>query len=298
MPQSFRSWLSLCSCVTVLALGAAACAVDSAAPTTPLLTQAQADSIAEQVVFDVDDENAGATMTGLAGAGAAASFAGLGMPGLGRCAPTRTPESPADSDNDGVADSVRIDFTGCVFSFFFFETDTVRGTIDVLDPTPLAADRSVERVFTELTRVRVHALGGKSTSETRNGRRRTQRDATTLEHTETDFRTDYVFRNGGTASHVKTWTSRFTADVPGSIHPEQPLPSGAWSIGGTSSWTRGARSYALTVTTDPPLHYDAGCSAVPRFDAGVLVAVVTRGEHMGTVRIEFTACGAYTVTRS
>jgi hypothetical protein len=289
--------LGLLAIAGVLGLGAAACVNDGTAPATPLLSQSQADSIAEQVAFDAEDENAGATMSGVAGAGAAASFAGVGTLGLSRCAPTRSPASPGDADTDGVPDSVRIDFTGCVLSFPL-ETDTVRGTVDVLDPTPVVADHAVERIFTDLARVRVYTISGKFTAETRNGTRRTQRDATTLENTETNFRTDYVFRNGGTATHVKTWMSSFTTDVAGSIQPEQPLPSGSWSIGGTSSWTRGPSSYSLTVTTSPPLHYNASCTAAPRFDSGTLVAVVVRDGRTTTVSIHFTACGQYTVTRS
>jgi hypothetical protein len=298
MPPSLRPSLSTLTIAAALALSAAAaCVKDGTAPTTPLLSQSQADSIAEQLAFDAEDENAGATMTGVAGAGAAASFAGLGPLGLLRCAPTRTPASPSDADSDGVPDSVRIDFTGCILSFPL-ETDTVRGTIDVLDPTTAVADHAVERIFTEFTRVRVYTIAGKFTSETRNGTRITRRDATTIENTETNFRTDYVFCNGGTATHVKTWMATFTADVAGSIQPEHPLPSGSWSIGGTSSWTRGSNTYSLTVTTSPSLHYNATCTVAPRFDSGTLTAVVVRGGRTSNVSIQFTACGVYTVTRS
>ena len=296
MRPSPRASLNTLSIAAVLAL-AVACDNQGTAPATPLLSQSQADSLAEQVTVDADDENAGATMNGIAGVGAAASFAGLGPLGLARCAPARTPVSPGDADSDGVPDSVRIDFTGCVLAFPL-ETDTVRGTIDVLDPTRLVADHSVERIFNNLARVRVYTISGKLTAETRNGTRLTHRDATTLQNTETNFRTDYVFRNGGGATHVKTWMSTFTADVAGSIQGDQPLPSGSWNIGGTSSWTRGANTYALTVTTTTPLHYNASCTALPRFDSGTLNAVVVRGGRTTTVRIQFTACGERTVTRS
>lgn len=296
MRPSPRASLGTLSITAVLAL-AVACDNQGTAPATPLLSQSQADSMAEQVTFDAEDENSGATMTGVAGSGAAASFAGLGPAGLLRCAPTRTPAAPGDADADGVPDSVRIDFTGCLLSFPL-ETDTVRGTVDVLDPTKAVADHAVERIFNNLTRVRVYTVSGKFTSETRNGTRTTQRDATTLQNSETNFRTNYVFRNGGTATHVKTWMTTFTADVPGSIQPDQPLPSGSRSISGTSSWTRGPNTYLLTVTTSPPLHHNASCTVAPRFDAGTLVTVVVRGTRTTTVRIQFTACGMYTVTRS
>ncbi len=78
----------------------------------------------------------------------------------------------------------------------------------------------------------------------------------------------------------------------------KPLPSGTWNIGGTSSWTRGAATYSLTVTTSPALHYNASCTAAPRFDAGTVVIVVMRGGRSATVTIEFTACGEFTTTRS
>ena len=291
-----RPFTGILGVAAALALGAAACSTDNIAPSSLVLSQAQADSLAEQVVFDAEDEVAGATITTGSGAGAAASLAGPGSGGLSHCTPTRTPASPGDADGDGVPDSVHVDFTGCVLSFPL-ETDTVRGTIDVLDPTKLVPDHSVVRIFTNLARVRVYLISGKLTSETRNGTRRTSRDATTLAHTETNFRTDYVFRNGGTATHVKTWTSQFTADVAGSIQPDQPLPSGTWTIAGTSSWTRGANSYALTAATNPPLHYSASCTDAPRFDAGTLTLAVARNAHAATVTIQFTACGQYTVTR-
>jgi hypothetical protein len=278
----------------VLALVAAGCNTDGTAPASLTLSQAQADSIAEQVAFDAEDEVTGATMSGNGSVDAAASLAAPGVRSL--CHPTRTPPSPTDNDGDGVPDSVHVDFTGCVLSFPL-ETDTIRGTIDVLDPTTLVADHAVERIFTDLARVRLHLIAGKLTSETRNGTRRTSRDSTSLSNTETNFRTDYVYRSGGTATHVKTWTSTFTADVAGAIQPDQPLPSGTWTIAGTSSWTRGANTYSLTATTNPPLHYNAACTEAPRFDAGTLILAVTRNARSTTVTIQFTACLQYTVTR-
>src|SRR6266550_2243284 len=296
MWQVRPSTICALSAAALLALGA--CTGDGTAPRALVLSQAQADSLGEQLTLDAEDEIAGAAASG------AASFSAVAAPVLSpsssatvQCTPTRTPASPADADGDGVPDSVRLDFAGCVFSWPL-ETDSVRGTIDVLDPTKTVADHAVERIFTNLAHVRVFTLSGKWTSETRNGTRMTSRDATTLQNSETNFRTDYVFRDGSTATHVKTWSSTFTADVPGSIQHDEALPSGDWSINGTSSWTRGTRSYALTVTTNPPLHYNASCTAFPRFDSGTLTAAVTRGGQTIHVVVTFTACGQYAVTRS
>jgi hypothetical protein len=202
-----------------------------------------------------------------------------------------------DADADGVPDSVRLSFNSCVLTFLL-ETDTLKGVIDIIDPTRTAADRAVQRIFRNVAVVRVYTISGKSTSETRNGTRTMSRDATTLQHSETNFRTDYVFRDGGTATHVRTWTATFAADVAGSIVADQTLPSGTWNISGTSSWTRGTNTYSLTVTTNPALHFNATCTVAPRFDTGTLTAVVTKGGQTQTVRVQFTACGQVTVTRS
>jgi hypothetical protein len=282
------------------ALGVTACKNDmSTTPTTPLLSQAQADSMAKTVVADVAGEITTATLDG-AGSGATAT-ASASAPGASaaatQCIPAKSPSPVVDSDNDGVPDSVRFDYAGCVISRPL-SLDSLSGTIDVIDPTKLVTDHSVERVFTDFKRVTVDLISGGKWSVTDNGVRQSSHDSTMLRSSETNFRTDYVFANGSTAEHVRTWESIFTADVAGSIKPNTLLPSGTWSVNGTSSWTRGLHSYSLTVTTNPALHYNASCTAAPRFDAGKITAVVTKGSQTMTVTIEFTACGVFTVTRS
>jgi len=297
MRQVRTPTLGLLAIAGVLGLGAVACSNEGTAPGAALLSQAQADSLSEQLALDAEDEILGATASGDASFSAVAPTPAASPSVTMQCMPTRSPASPTDTDNDGVPDSVRLDFSGCVFSWPL-ETDSIRGTIEVLDPTKALADHAVERVFTNLAHVRVFTISGKKTSETRNGTRMTSRDATTLENSETNFRTDYVFRDGSTATHVKTWTSTFTADAAGTIQHDQALPSGIWNVNGTSSWTRGSRTYSLTVTTNPPLHYNAACTTAPRFDAGTLTAAITRNGQTMHVVIQFTACGQYTVTRS
>jgi hypothetical protein len=297
MRQVRTTTLGLLVIAGVLGLGAVACSNDGTAPGAPLLSQAQADSLSEQLTLDAEDEILGATARGAASFSAVAPTVALSSSVTARCMPTRTPASPTDTHNDGVADSVRLDFAGCVLSWPL-ETDSIRGTIDVLDPTKALADHAVERIFTNLAHVRLFTISGKQTSETRSGTRMTSRDATTLQNSETNFRTDYVFRDGSTATHMKTWTSTFTADVAASIQHDQALPSGSWSVNGTSSWTRGTRTYSLTVTTNPPLHYNATCTTFPRFDAGTLTAAIMRNGQTMHVVIQFTGCGQYTVTRS
>lgn len=285
-----------------LVIGVNACSTDhGTAPATPIVSQAQADSLAKTVVSDVVSEMGTATMDGAAAAPVAAgplfATAPMATSTASQCIPAKSPASPLDSDHDGVPDSVRFDYAGCVLSYPL-AIDSLSGTIDLIDPTRLTADHAVERVFTDFRRANVNLVSGKETAATDNGVRTASHDMTTLRTSETNFRTDYVYGNGATAEHIRTWTTLFTADVAGSIQPSALLPTGTWTVTGTSAWTRGHSSYSLTVTTNPPLHYNASCTTAPRFDAGTITVVVTQGTHTMTVSIQFTACGKYSVTRS
>ena len=295
-----QSLLTFAGATAALVLVTACNNESGTAPTTPLMSQAQAESLATTVVADIAGEIGTATMDGAGGLAATAPFdasAPAGSATATQCIPTETPSPVVNSDNDGVPDSVRFDYTGCVISRPL-SIDSISGTIDLIDPTKLVTDHAVERVFTDFRRATVNLVSGKKSSVTDNGTRMASHDGTTLQSSETNFRTDYVYGNGSTAEHVRTWESIFTADVAGSIVRDALLPSGTWSVNGTSSWTRGQRSYSLTVTTNPALHYNASCTAAPRFDAGKITAVVVRNSQTVTVTIEFTACGVYTVTRS
>ncbi|HLZ46361.1 MAG TPA: hypothetical protein VKQ05_11850 [Gemmatimonadales bacterium] len=295
--RTVHRFLALAGAAVVM-VGVAACNNDNMSSSTPILTQANAESLATNVVADVAGEIETATLDGAAGA--TASFS-ASVPGASaaatQCIPTKSPSPIVDTDKDGVPDSIRIDYTGCVLSYPL-STDTISGTIDVIDPTSAVADHAVKRVFTDFRRAVVDLLSGEHWSETQNGVRTASRDTTVLHTSETNFRTDFVYANGNNAEHVRTWESIFTADVPGSIQPNTLLPSGTWSVNGTSSWTRPKGTYSLTVTTNPALHYNASCTVAPRFDAGKITAVVMKGTQTMTVTIEFTACGQYTVTRS
>jgi hypothetical protein len=265
-------------------------------PGQDALSDAQADSLAEMLVMDMDAEIDGATSTGAA-TGFAVAAPGTASLNASLCVPTLSPLPVVNTDGDRAPDSLRIAFANCA-NTWPFHVDSISGTIDLVDPAPAVAGAGLKTVFTALTHKRVFTISGLWTSVALNGVRQATRDASVLQHSVTDFTTDYVFRNGGTASHDRTWSSTFTADVAGSIAADSPLPSGTWNVAGTSSWTRGTRSHQVTVTTNPALHYNAACTVVPRFDAGTLTAVVTRNGATSTVTVQFTACGTYTVTRA
>jgi hypothetical protein len=284
---------------TALAIAAAvalAACSDHVSPRTPVLSQAQADSMSQVVVADAENElDAGSATSGIGFIPGAPSRPALLSPQ--GCIPQISPLPVANSDADRVPDSIRVTFTDCVIDFRR-GADTIRGSIDIVDPTPTGTDRSLRLVFTDFARIFVDRYDH-TASITVNGSREAIRDSSQLSQTETDFRTDFVFGNGATASHVRNWAIDFTADVAGSIVHDGPLPSGVLTIAGASTFTRnGTTTFDLQVSTPTPLQFDATCTDRPRFSSGTLVAVVTKDGATSTVTIQFTACGQYTVTRS
>ena len=265
-----------------------------------VLSQVEANAVAEEITTDAAGIAQGATFNSSSGAPFAVGPM-MGAPVMstasGSCTPTVTPASPANSDGDPVPDSVKVDFSGCTVTSGSY-TATLGGTIDYVDPTPTITDWAPRTRHTDFSRSVTNNVTGKTRSAVENGVRMISGSADQLQFTETDFRTDYTFTTGATASHVRTWSSTFTADQAGSIQAGSPLPSGNWNITGTSTWTSGLLSYSLAVTTNPQLHYNASCTVEPRFDSGTLAAVVKKNSATTNVTVQFTACGQYTVTRS
>src|SRR2546425_1154783 len=171
----------------IAALAVTACNNDrGTAPPAPILSQVQAESLAKTVVADVAGEISTATMDGASGTAMAPSNASAPVPSSAgpQCLPTVSPTPALDADNDGVPDSVRFDYSGCVISYPL-AIDSVSDTIDLLDPTKLTADHAVERVFTDFKRVTVNLVSGAKTSVTENGTRMASHDGTTLRGSET-----------------------------------------------------------------------------------------------------------------
>jgi hypothetical protein len=294
-----RMMLRRSSVTVALAIAAGAVLVacsDHMSPQAPALSQAQADSMSEVVVADVENElDAGTAASGIGFVPGAPSTAAL-SPSV-QCVPDISPLPVVNSDSDRVPDSVRVTFTDCVIGFHR-GADTIRGSIDIIDPTPLGTDRSLKLAFTDFARIFVDRHGH-TASITVNGSRQAVRDSSQLSQTEVGFRTDFVFGNGATASSLRNWAIDFTADVPGSIVHDAALPSGVLSITGSSTFTRNDTTrFDLQVSTPTPLHFDATCTDRPRFSTGTLVAVVTKQGATSTVTIQFTACGQFTVTKS
>jgi hypothetical protein len=295
MFSSVRSrWLTAGAIATAALV--AACNTDNMSPkTTPALSRAEADSMAQVLVANVQSELDGITLTGAGLGPALAAPAGpMADEGMG-CIPDRSPATVVNSDSDRVPDSVRFTFANCAFAEGD-EADTISGSIDIVDPTPAVTDRALKLVFTDFRRVEVEE--GRTRSSAVDGARESLRDPDHITQSETNFETAFTYGNGRTATSDRNWNATFTADVPGAIQPDAALPSGTLDVGGTATFTRDTNSFALTVSTNPVLHYNAGCTIRPKFDSGTFMATVTRNGATSTVTIAFTACGTFTVTRS
>ncbi len=278
-----------------LALGLLACS-DSNSPSGSVhsLTAAQADSMGELVATDAG-ELADASAFDAVSAIPLSPRTGAG-PFSAPCTPTLGPLPVVNSDGDAVPDSLRFSYA-CSFTRGAM-THTLAGLIDVIDPEPTVTGYAMRSVFTNFGRTMQNSVTQRTTSAIYNGSRQVGATADTLGHTLTQFTTSYTYGAGQTATHVRDWIAKFTADVPGSILLGNPLPAGDVAINGTSDWTKNARSWNAAVTTVTPLHYNPACAEPPRFDAGELNLVVTRDGNASDVTIQFPSCGQYTVTRT
>ena len=292
-----NAWRAAAGTITV-ALFAACSPSPVTSPRNSVLTQPQANAVAEVVATDAASLVDGATLDAATGT----PFAVAPMPGSpalatssATCTPTRSPSPPTNSDGDPVPDSVRVDFTGCTFTGDG-HTVAVSGSIDLVDPTPATTDRAFRMRSNALTRTVTNSATGATRSVVETGVRSVVPTADRVQLADT-MTTEYTFASGTTASHVRKWLATFTADQAGSIQLGSRLPSGDWTIAGKSAYTSGTNSYSLSVTTTDPLHYNASCNVEPRFDSGTISVQVTKGTTSTTVTITFTGCGQYSVSK-
>lgn len=309
--------------MTVMAMAAmlAACSGnDSTAPgnTSAPMTQAEANSAADVVVSDLGSSAEGATSTTLsasflaAGAGSGSGISAMvaevsARPRAWWLSPCTPAPTRVVSGN-----TVTFTFTNCSITRLLPPETVVRNGVVAL--TRDSTTRQV--VFTnykrDITKLSIRTGAIATTSETRNGTRKVTRDdGTTMGlsiygATAADpFETDWVAADSATGSHLRKWTSTFTADTAGAITADAPLPSGVFNVNGASQWSRTkagvTKTWSLqTQTGATGVHYSAACDATGlAFDSGTLTTVATaRDGTVTTIVITFTGCGTYTVTKN
>lgn len=277
-----------------------------------VMTAQEANAAADVVVSDILDESEGATatdastafFTGGAPATDGATALAVAPPWWAICtpAPTRTV----------TGSTTTFVFTNCRASRLVpLESITRNGTVAI---TRTGTSRSI--VFTDFRKDwdRLSFRTGQRVtfSSTRNGTRLVTRDDGSVltrqvyGATSADaFRTAFTGEDGATGTHLRRWTASFTADAAGTIVRDQPLPTGTYTLNGSSEWSRTeggtTKTWSFQVQAGAEgVHYNPACTAAgPSFDRGTLTVVATnRAGETTTLRVAFTGCGTYTVTRS
>jgi hypothetical protein len=204
--------------------------------------------------------------------------------------PCTTPSSTADGDGDGIPDDATYAFTAppCRFSGIRGAGLDIVGQLRVEDPTELLGF-AYDATLTGLRYTLVpDDDDDPDYTVTRNGFRNLSGSTAGLQLV-TDLQAVRTFPGQSDGSVDEQWTVAFTPETQLVIN--QPLPTGSLEIDGNLGWTRGAESFALSVTTETPLHYDSACRSAQRFDAGELRAA---GEFAGTpgyIRLRWSDCG-------
>ena len=202
------------------------------------------------------------------------------------------PSDPEDTDGDGVPNSAEYILTAppCRFEDIRNATLDMVGRLQIEDPVPGAGGAGFAYNGTQVN-LRSSFRGkdaDHSYSVTRNGTRVLTGTTAGLALT-TDLQLLRTFPGLSDAAVDVQWSVAFDPDTPLQIN--HVLPAGALDVTGTMDWLRGTESFALTVSTAEPLHFDASCEAAQRFDAGEIHAAGTFGDLTGYVRVRWGGCG-------
>jgi hypothetical protein len=206
--------------------------------------------------------------------------------------PCVTPSSTTDADGDGVPDDATYNFTAppCRFNPVRDFTLDVVGQLRLVDLVPETAGFGADITLTGLRFEFSAEDPDQDYTLVRNGRMILTGSTAGLQVLTQGLQVQRSFTGLGDAFVDLDWQVGFTPEATLAIN--QPLPSGAVSVGGTVGWSRGDEEFDLTVTTATPLHYDASCDAAgQRLDEGELHVSGTFGDVPGHVRITWTDCG-------
>jgi hypothetical protein len=205
--------------------------------------------------------------------------------------PCATPSDPTDGDGDGIPDQATYTFTAppCRFADVRGTSLDLVGQLQITDPAPQSAGFGYGATLVSLRSTFTGTDPDHSYSVTRNGTRTLGGSIAGLQLV-TDLQLLRTFPGLSDAAVDQQWTVAFAPEA--SLRINQPLPAGMLDLSGSLSWNRGAESFALTITTPTPLHFDPACEGPQRFDAGELQAAGTFGDLTGYVRMRWTACGA------
>jgi hypothetical protein len=277
-----------CALVAGLTLALTACN-DSASPSDTGFTADFTNDIGAAQADELD-ESVGALTLGASGPSAVrASFSGPAEAFRPQHAACATVDDETDSDGDGTPDEATFTFTlpACRFTNFRGGTVEITGTVVMSDPTPDSPGFASRAALDDFRFRYTNPDASRSYTATRNGTRTLAGDAASasLSNDVTTVRSA-TGRPDATIRHNTMLT--FTPDQGATLQRGEPLPSGTFSLSGTLTWRRSARSHTFTVTTMAPLRWDATCTTDRKISAGEIHWVRSNGSY---IRMVWTACG-------
>lgn len=214
-------------------------------------------------------------------------------PAFGAPAGCPAASSTADGDGDGIPDDATYTFLNppCSVTGLGGGDYAVTGTLRVQDPNG-ANGTAFNLTLTDLAWSFTDSAGTLSYTATRNGTR-TRLGSSNAASLAVDMEIVRQRPNRVAATVNLATTTSFTATVPGTVQPDQPLPDGTITIAGTLDWQRSSEAWSLAVATPQPLNYDADCTDTPqRIKAGKLTLTGTVRGQAGVLTLTWTACGA------
>jgi hypothetical protein len=282
--------------VAVLATILAACnSSDTMTPGSggPPVTQAEAQAIGQEMQGEVEAMTSGATVTDFmspsfpAPPEALHAFRGpLSFFPNADC-PTLSQNPPDDTDQDGVPDNLVLTFNETLCTFTHGGASMVlSGTVTISDPTSVGQGlRIVFGAFQQKTTFQdaffLRSLDGpwQLTSDATGF---AAADSTTATH-ESSLRP--------TATLAKAWQVNFVADQGSTFSRHARLPSGVFTIKGSTSRTFDTSTKKFSVVTADPLHRDITCDSPNKIVSGELDIEHSGPHGSATITIVFNGCG-------
>lgn len=220
----------------------------------------------------------------------APSQPGMAAPPMLSAGPCPATDDLTDTDGDGIPDDVTFTYSpvDCSFGDAVSGVIELDGSIRVVDQSPtLVAFTGTMSDFS----VNFEEQGGDFVNTTVNGTRGVTVSPSSASLNE-NLTLDLVASSGGqtlAARLTTNWNADFNTG--GTIAADQDLPSGTFTLDGTTTWLFNGESLAFSVDTHTPLAYDAACAAEQRFTSGELRALVEGNDEGAFVRITYTGCG-------
>lgn len=282
--------------LATLALGLAACQGDTIAPSGAApLTQAEAQAVGVEMQGEIAGITSGSSLQDFltpsfaAPPAAVRAFGGpLHFTPPPNC-PTFSEFPPTDADGDHVPDNLTLTFdpATCTYTGHDGNTLEISGAVTITDPSQVNPG----------VRVSFAAFQHKATLANGHFFRRSEDGVWQLVSDSTGFAatdsttTEHESTERGLATLTKAWQVNFVVDSGQVFGHDHGLPSGDFTINGSTARTHGTENKSFTITTVTPLHHDATCADDQRVVSGELHVVHTDARGTATVDIVFNGCG-------